>query len=151
MELLLTYDTNLTMAANNYLWFSPHFLSLVTIKQPMNHMVTCLAVPPKFVVQPKDQDGIYGKAVILNCSAEGYPVPTIQWEYSKGNIWHIHFTFSVNTQLTAHGLVKVLTVVLNLYRFRFFVLWQNLFFKVDELLLNVKTTNIMSTALRLYA
>ncbi|XP_071194753.1 Down syndrome cell adhesion molecule a isoform X3 [Salvelinus alpinus] len=41
-------------------------------------------VPPKFVVQPKDQDGIYGKAVILNCSAEGYPVPTIVWKYSKG-------------------------------------------------------------------
>lgn len=45
----------------------------------------CHAVPPKFVVQPKDQDGIYGKAVILNCSAQGYPVPTIQWEYSKGD------------------------------------------------------------------
>lgn len=43
-----------------------------------------VTVPPKFVVQPKDQDAIYGKAVILNCSAEGYPVPTIQWEYSKG-------------------------------------------------------------------
>uniref|UniRef100_A0A4W5LN73 Cell adhesion molecule DSCAM n=1 Tax=Hucho hucho TaxID=62062 RepID=A0A4W5LN73_9TELE len=41
-------------------------------------------VPPKFVVQPKDQDGIYGKAVILNCSAEGYPVPTIVWKHSKG-------------------------------------------------------------------
>lgn len=51
----------------------------------MNKMKTFFAVPPKFVVQPKDQDGIYGKAVILNCSAEGYPVPTIQWEYSKGN------------------------------------------------------------------
>lgn len=49
-----------------------------------NLMAAWLAVPPKFVVQPKDQDGIYGKAVILNCSAEGYPVPTIQWEYSKG-------------------------------------------------------------------
>uniref|UniRef100_A0A2K6FB88 Cell adhesion molecule DSCAM n=1 Tax=Propithecus coquereli TaxID=379532 RepID=A0A2K6FB88_PROCO len=41
-------------------------------------------VPPKFVVQPRDQDGIYGKAVILNCSAEGYPVPTIVWKFSKG-------------------------------------------------------------------
>ncbi|ELK08497.1 Down syndrome cell adhesion molecule [Pteropus alecto] len=40
-------------------------------------------VPPKFVVQPRDQDGIYGKAVILNCSAEGYPVPTIVWKFSK--------------------------------------------------------------------
>jgi len=44
------------------------------------------AVPPRFVVQPSDQDGIYGKAVILNCSAEGYPVPTIVWKYSKGRI-----------------------------------------------------------------
>lgn len=52
--------------------------------QLMNLMAVCLLVPPKFVVQPKDQDAIYGKAVILNCSAEGYPVPTIQWEYSKG-------------------------------------------------------------------
>lgn len=42
------------------------------------------SVPPKFVVQPRDQDGIYGKAVILNCSAEGYPVPTIVWKFSKG-------------------------------------------------------------------
>ncbi|XP_048853649.1 LOW QUALITY PROTEIN: Down syndrome cell adhesion molecule homolog [Brienomyrus brachyistius] len=41
-------------------------------------------VPPRFVVQPRDQDGIYGKAVTLNCSAEGYPVPTIVWKHSKG-------------------------------------------------------------------
>lgn len=54
-------------------------------------VVSCLndccfffSVPPKFVVQPRDQDGIYGKAVILNCSAEGYPVPTIVWKFSKG-------------------------------------------------------------------
>uniref|UniRef100_A0A4W4FCD7 Cell adhesion molecule DSCAM n=1 Tax=Electrophorus electricus TaxID=8005 RepID=A0A4W4FCD7_ELEEL len=41
-------------------------------------------VPPRFKVQPKDQDGIYGKAVILNCSADGEPRPTIEWKYSKG-------------------------------------------------------------------
>ncbi|GAA6111563.1 Down syndrome cell adhesion molecule a, partial [Tachysurus ichikawai] len=41
-------------------------------------------VPPRFTVQPKDQDGIYGKAVILNCSADGEPRPTIEWKYSKG-------------------------------------------------------------------
>lgn len=46
--------------------------------------VSLFSVPPKFVVQPRDQDGIYGKAVILNCSAEGYPVPTIVWKFSKG-------------------------------------------------------------------
>lgn len=48
-------------------------------------------MPPRFVVQPSDQDGIYGKAVILNCSAEGYPVPTIVWKYSKGM-----FCFMIN-------------------------------------------------------
>lgn len=87
----------------------------------MNLIAACLAVPPKFVVQPKDQDGIYGKAVILNCSAEGYPVPTIQWEYSKGkhsmtHTWiyvhvrhmHTHITYCSNTQLFLPGIVKVL-------------------------------------------
>ncbi|CDR00536.1 unnamed protein product [Oncorhynchus mykiss] len=41
-------------------------------------------VPPQFVVQPTDQDGIYGKTVTLNCSAEGYPRPTLVWKHSKG-------------------------------------------------------------------
>lgn len=54
------------------------------------------AVPPKFVVQPRDQDGIYGKAVILNCSAEGYPVPTIVWKFSKGMKHAIHTVYAVN-------------------------------------------------------
>lgn len=65
-----------------------HVFDFETNKRTL--MAAWLSVPPKFVVQPKDQDGIYGKAVILNCSAEGYPVPTIQWEYSKGKrtAWH---------------------------------------------------------------
>ncbi|KAA0704197.1 Down syndrome cell adhesion molecule -like protein [Triplophysa tibetana] len=41
-------------------------------------------VPPKFKVQPQDQDGIYGKSVTLNCSADGEPRPMIEWKYSKG-------------------------------------------------------------------
>uniref|UniRef100_A0A673GCQ0 Cell adhesion molecule DSCAM n=1 Tax=Sinocyclocheilus rhinocerous TaxID=307959 RepID=A0A673GCQ0_9TELE len=41
-------------------------------------------VPPHFEVQPRDQDGIYGKSVILNCSAKGNPIPTIVWNHSKG-------------------------------------------------------------------
>ncbi|XP_028817539.1 Down syndrome cell adhesion molecule homolog isoform X1 [Denticeps clupeoides] len=41
-------------------------------------------VPPSFVVQPMDQDGIYGKSVVLQCSARGNPRPTIVWKHSRG-------------------------------------------------------------------
>lgn len=41
-------------------------------------------VPPRFVVQPNNQDGIYGKAGILNCSVDGYPPPKVMWKHAKG-------------------------------------------------------------------
>ncbi|MEQ2236412.1 hypothetical protein ILYODFUR_012550, partial [Ilyodon furcidens] len=71
-NLTLAHNGNYTCIARNQAAAMEHQSQLI------------VRVPPKFVVQPKDQDAIYGKAVILNCSAEGYPVPTIQWEYSKG-------------------------------------------------------------------
>lgn len=44
------------------------------------------SVPPRFVVQPNNQDCIYGKAGVLNCSVEGYPPPKVMWKHAKGKI-----------------------------------------------------------------
>ncbi|XP_058866163.1 cell adhesion molecule DSCAML1 isoform X1 [Acipenser ruthenus] len=41
-------------------------------------------VPPRFVVQPNNQDGIYSKAGVLNCSVDGYPPPKVMWKHAKG-------------------------------------------------------------------
>lgn len=43
-----------------------------------------VTVPPRFVVQPNNQDGIYGKAGVLNCSVDGYPPPKVVWKHAKG-------------------------------------------------------------------
>lgn len=46
----------------------------------------CISVPPRFTVQPNNQDCIYGKAGVLNCSVEGYPPPKVMWKHAKGKI-----------------------------------------------------------------
>lgn len=128
-----------------FFYFYPEYNN-ITFESTVLSLNTCFAVPPKFVVQPKDQDGIYGKAVILNCSAEGYPVPTIQWEYSKGKhtAWHIHEYTPCACTPHAHtlhvsllhvqpfllGLVKVLNVSqvfrgFSLNNLPFFSIWQS--------------------------
>ncbi|XP_031652139.1 LOW QUALITY PROTEIN: Down syndrome cell adhesion molecule-like protein 1 homolog, partial [Oncorhynchus kisutch] len=43
-----------------------------------------VTVPPQFVVQPNNQDGIYGKVGVLNCSVDGYPPPKVMWKHAKG-------------------------------------------------------------------
>uniref|UniRef100_A0A8B9HYB6 Down syndrome cell adhesion molecule b n=1 Tax=Astyanax mexicanus TaxID=7994 RepID=A0A8B9HYB6_ASTMX len=57
-------------------------------------------VPPHFEVQPRDQDGIYGKSVILNCSAKGNPIPTIVWKHSKGKSNDVGADISKSMYLT---------------------------------------------------
>ncbi|XP_053298089.1 LOW QUALITY PROTEIN: cell adhesion molecule DSCAML1-like [Pleuronectes platessa] len=73
-------------------------ISKVTLKHNGNY--TCIAsnaaatvswerqlivtVPPRFTVQPNNQDCIYGKAGVLNCSVEGYPPPKVMWKHAKG-------------------------------------------------------------------
>lgn len=59
-------------------------------------------MPPRFVVQPNNQDGIYGKAGILNCSVDGYPPPKVMWKHAKGTLGteHTFHPLSVHTSLT---------------------------------------------------
>ncbi|TWW74031.1 Down syndrome cell adhesion molecule -like protein [Takifugu flavidus] len=94
-NLTLLHNGNYTCIARNQAAAVEHQSQLI------------VRVPPKFVVQPKDQDAIYGKAVILNCSAQGYPVPTIQWEYSKA------FSSGVLYDLgeVCHGFVEVQLII----------------------------------------
>ncbi|XP_009876063.1 PREDICTED: Down syndrome cell adhesion molecule-like protein 1, partial [Apaloderma vittatum] len=65
-------------------------ISSVSLKHNGNY--TCIAsndaatvMPPRFVVQPNNQDGIYGKAGVLNCSVDGYPPPKVMWKHAKGS------------------------------------------------------------------
>lgn len=79
------------------------------------YLFLLLTVPPRFVVQPNNQDGIYGKAGVLNCSVDGYPPPKVVWKHAKGEsggpedmvlihtvtahtLWHYENTVSLNTR-----------------------------------------------------
>ncbi|XP_057323530.1 cell adhesion molecule Dscam2-like isoform X3 [Microplitis mediator] len=41
-------------------------------------------VPPRWVVEPIDQDAIVGHSVSVACQAEGFPIPNVTWKQSIG-------------------------------------------------------------------
>lgn len=43
----------------------------------------CL-VPPRWIVEPKDESAILGTSLSMTCKAEGFPTPTVQWKQSLG-------------------------------------------------------------------
>ncbi|XP_043500521.1 Down syndrome cell adhesion molecule-like protein Dscam2 isoform X5 [Polistes fuscatus] len=41
-------------------------------------------VPPRWTVEPIDQDAVVGYGVSIACQAEGFPIPTVTWKQSIG-------------------------------------------------------------------
>lgn len=43
-------------------------------------------VPPRWIVEPIDQNAIVGHAVSVSCQAEGFPIPIVTWKQSVGEL-----------------------------------------------------------------
>lgn len=41
-------------------------------------------VPPRWTVEPIDQNAVVGHGVSIACQAEGFPIPTVTWKQSIG-------------------------------------------------------------------
>ncbi|XP_076394369.1 cell adhesion molecule Dscam2 isoform X2 [Megachile rotundata] len=44
-----------------------------------------VAVPPRWTVEPMDQNAVVGHGVSIACQAEGFPIPTVTWKQSIGD------------------------------------------------------------------
>lgn len=38
------------------------------------------SVPPKFKVEPMDQEVLVGSSVMASCVADGFPIPKVEWK-----------------------------------------------------------------------
>ncbi|OXA56398.1 Down syndrome cell adhesion molecule-like protein Dscam2 [Folsomia candida] len=72
-------------------------------------MVDNFAVPPKWILEPRDVNVSVGHSLSLQCRAEGHPTPAITWKRAIG-------TFS------PHSIIKkyILQNVTNFYAFSLF-------------------------------
>ncbi|XP_026843878.1 Down syndrome cell adhesion molecule-like protein Dscam2 [Drosophila persimilis] len=94
----ISSDPSLTI--NQYAQFSS-ILSIHNVSSRHNGNYTCnvanhagavqftavlsVSVPPRWVLKPTDQDAILGNLVIMSCTADGFPEPTVQWKQSIGD------------------------------------------------------------------
>lgn len=42
------------------------------------------SVPPRWLVEPKDESAVLGTSLSITCKADGFPSPTLQWKQSLG-------------------------------------------------------------------
>lgn len=43
-----------------------------------------IIVPPRWTVEPTDKSAVLGSSVSLNCKADGFPIPTVNWKQAIG-------------------------------------------------------------------
>lgn len=62
-------------------------------------------VPPKWITEPKDSNVQAGQDVMLNCQADGFPLPTTTWKRAVGTTPgdYKDFLFEPNISLNANG------------------------------------------------
>lgn len=41
-------------------------------------------MPPRWVFEPQDQSAILGNTVIIQCNADGFPIPIVNWKQAIG-------------------------------------------------------------------
>lgn len=49
-----------------------------------SHGITFFIVPPQWVIEPRDSNVTQGKTAILDCQADGFPLPNITWKRRMG-------------------------------------------------------------------
>lgn len=42
------------------------------------------SVPPRWIIEPKDESAILGTSLAMTCKSDGFPKPTVQWKQALG-------------------------------------------------------------------
>ncbi|KAI4504193.1 hypothetical protein M0802_000664 [Mischocyttarus mexicanus] len=71
-------------------------------------------VPPRWTVEPIDQDAVVGYSVSIACQAEGFPIPTVTWKQSigetPGDYRELGYTGAEGAGVAGNGSLVILRV-----------------------------------------
>ncbi|KOX73570.1 Down syndrome cell adhesion molecule-like protein Dscam2 [Melipona quadrifasciata] len=59
-----------------------NFISILFTSSILSEAFTCKNVPPRWTVEPIDQNAVVGHGVSIACQAEGFPIPSVTWKQS---------------------------------------------------------------------
>jgi hypothetical protein len=68
------------------MWTILHHGVLLFRYEPTDFLLLCIAVPPRWTVEPTDANVASGQDVTLHCQADGYPVPSVTWRKAVGTL-----------------------------------------------------------------